>query len=92
MPSIATLSTKAKEPRGRIRSKVADMRSLEEWLTKHQLASAKMISILQKEIISQSQKYNAEKAELMGTIARIDKTRTMFRVNPNPNPNPNPKS
>ena len=60
--STATLSTKAKEPRGRIRSKVADMRSLEEQLTKHQLASAKMISTLQMDLFSQSHKYNAEVA------------------------------
>ena len=39
VPSTATLSTKAKEPRSRVRPKVADMRSLEERLTKHQLAS-----------------------------------------------------
>ena len=38
--STATLSTKAKESRSRVRPKVADMRSLEEPLTKHQLASA----------------------------------------------------
>jgi len=47
------------------------MRNLEERLTNHQLSSAKVISTLQKEIISQSQKYN-EKAELMGTIARME--------------------
>jgi len=72
MPSTATLSTKAKEPRSRIHPKVADMRSLEERLTKHQLASAKMISTLQKELISQSQKYIAEKSELINTIARME--------------------
>ena len=55
-----------------MRPTVGDMRSLEERLTKHQLASAKMISTLQKELISQSQKYNAEKAKLIGTIARME--------------------
>ena len=65
MPRTATLSTKAKEPRGRIRPTVANMRDLEGQLTTHQLYSAKMISTLQKELISQSQKYNAEKVELM---------------------------
>ena len=44
--STATLSTKAKEPKSRVRPKVADIRSLEERLTKHQLASASMISNL----------------------------------------------
>ena len=72
VPSTVTLSTKAKEPKSRVRPKVADMRSLEERLTKHQLASAKMISTLQKELISQSQKHIAERSELVKTIARIE--------------------
>ena len=52
VPSTQTLSTKAKEPKSRIRPKVSDMHSKEERLTKHQLASARMISTLQKELIS----------------------------------------
>ena len=75
VPSTATLSTKAKEPRSRVRLKVADMRSLEERLTKHQLASAKMISTMQQELISQSQKHIAERSELVKTIARMESLR-----------------
>ena len=51
---------------------MADIRSLEGQLTKHHLSSAKMIFTLLKKLISQSQKYNAEKAELIGTIARME--------------------
>jgi len=72
VPSTSTLSTKAKEPKSRVRPTVGDMRSLEERLTKHQLASAKMISTLQKELISQSQKHIAERSELVKTISRME--------------------
>ena len=91
VPSTATLSTKAKEPRVRSRLSMADTRSLEGQLTKHQLSSAKLISTLQKGFISQSQKYNAEKAEMMSTIAKMEcllNPRQIAACQPDPSTNP----
>jgi len=55
VPTTVPLYTNAKEPRVRDRPTMAEIRSLESQLTKHQLS--RVISVLQKELLSQAQVY-----------------------------------
>jgi len=69
--TTAPLSTKAKEPRVRNRPTMAEIRSLESRLTKHQLSSVRMISTLQMECHSQARIYQSREIEMTHTIVQM---------------------
>ena len=70
VPRVPSLSTKATAPKVRIHPTMAEIHSLEDRLTKHQLSSARIVSGLQMELKSQSQTYERREKELQHTIAQ----------------------
>ena len=62
-PSVQSLSTKVSALKVRNRPTVAEIRSLENKLTKNQLSSARIIAALQKVIGFQSQRHDRREEE-----------------------------
>ena len=61
---------------------MSEIRSLENRLTKYQLSSARMISALQKEMQSRSQRHDSREKELNQLIAQLKSSHKIPMVKP----------